>query len=182
MTTLHLDLAPSWHHPGVTYAIIRAELQREADARARLYPKRIEAGRLTQRDADRERALIAALLADVTRMASYAAPDASGTTWRLDPQLSAHPEPVEGREGFTWQDRRACLHRELDMRARFYPQWIAEGRLTQPDADRRTAALEALLEVYDEGWGWPGKAADFEPVWQATRTAQSRVQQTTLAL
>ncbi len=163
--TVHLDLEPSTRHPGVTYAAIRAELQREADARARLYPKRIESGRLTQAEAGRQRALIAALAADVTRMASYDPPDAHGITWRLAPG---------DEHGVSWHDRRACLHRELDLRARFYPQWIAEGRLTQPDADRRTAALACLLEVYDEGWGWAGDARDFPEVHAQTRTAQSR--------
>ena len=180
-TTIHLEIEPSAHHPGVTYAAIRAELQREADARARLYPKRVESGRLTQADAERERALIAAMLADVTRMASYAPPDATGITWRLDPGAE---------HDFTWKQRRFALHRELDMRARLYPQWIAEGRLAQPDANRRTAALECLLELYDEGWGFPpvdpespapakagaDRSADFAAnVWPATRTAQSRI-------
>ena len=175
--TLHLEIEPSAHHPGVSYAAIRAELQREATARARLYPKRVESGRLTPADAARECELIAALLADVATMASYHAADAQNVTWRVEPRLSAHPP--------TWEQRRFCLHRELDLRRRLYPQWIAEGRLTQPDADRQTAALDCLLSVYDQGWGRPpGDPSQFvADVWPTTRTAQSRtIKQEEMAL
>lgn len=192
--TTRLDFEPSLHHPGVTYAAIRAELQREAAQRARLYPKRVEAGRLTPAEAAREQALIAALLADVTRMASYAAPDAQNVTWLLEPQLQYPDCPEEARSAVSmgWKDRRHCLHRELDLRRSFYPQWIAEGRMTQPDADRQTEALDCLLARYDEGWGWPTpdhvhptRRADFftSEVWPTTRTAQSRtVKQEEMAL
>ena len=171
MTTVHLEIEPSARHPGVTYAAIRAELQRELAARGRLYPKRVESGRLTPADAARECELIAALLADVATMASYHAADAQNVTWRVEPRLSDH--------GHTWEQRRFALHRELDLRRRLYPQWIAEGRLTQPDADRQLTTLDCLLSVYDEGWGRPpGDPAQFvAEVWPATRTAQSRTRQ-----
>ena len=189
-TTIRLDFEPSLHHPGVTYAAIRAELQRELAARGRLYPKRVESGRLTPADAARECDLIAAMLADVTTMASYHAADAQNVTWRVTPRLSAHPEGIQ--RDHTWEQRRMALHRELDLRRRIYPQWIAEGRLTQPDATRQLTTLDCLLSIYDEGWGFPlaapgrdaERSADFAAtVWPATRTAQSRtVKQEEMAL
>lgn len=171
MTTLHLEIEPSAYHPDVTYAMIRAELQRELAARGRLYPRRVESGRLTQADAARECELIAAMIADVATMASYHPADAQNVTWRVEPRLSDHPH--------TWEQRRLALHRELDLRLRLYPQWIAEGRLTQLNATRQFATLDCLLEIYDEGWGRPpGDPAQFvAEIWPATRTAQSRTRQ-----
>jgi hypothetical protein len=116
-------------------AELRIELARERDARARVYPQRIEAGRMTEPDAARELALIAAIADDLERMIA--------------------PGPcLAATHAWSWSDRRAALVRELDFRRRLYPQWIANGRLSQADADHRMACLEALGDVYDEGFDW----------------------------
>ncbi|MGR3484038.1 MAG: hypothetical protein ACU0BF_01725 [Paracoccaceae bacterium] len=41
------------------------------------------------------------------------------------------------------------LRRELRMRQRVYPRQIQLGRMTQADADRRIAVLEAVAADYD---------------------------------
>lgn len=38
------------------------------------------------------------------------------------------------------------LRRELGMRQRLYPGWVASGRMTQAEADRQIARLEVALE------------------------------------
>ncbi len=42
-------------------------------------------------------------------------------------------------------DQIACVERELRMRARVYPGWIAAGRMTREKADAETRAMEAVL-------------------------------------
>jgi len=42
------------------------------------------------------------------------------------------------------------LRREIAMRKRMYPQWVAKGTLRQSVADTRIADLENLLELIRE--------------------------------
>lgn len=39
-----------------------------------------------------------------------------------------------------------CVQREIVMRERVYPKWVAAGRLRQADADREIAAMRAVLD------------------------------------
>ncbi len=41
------------------------------------------------------------------------------------------------------------LKRELQMRARVYPRYVADGRLSESDARFRVAALEEVLAVIE---------------------------------
>ena len=43
----------------------------------------------------------------------------------------------------------AALKRELHMRGRVYPHRVAEGRMTQADADREIAVMHAILADYE---------------------------------
>ncbi len=38
-----------------------------------------------------------------------------------------------------------CVKREIAMRRRVYPRWVADGRLIQSKADAEIAAMEAVL-------------------------------------
>lgn len=40
--------------------------------------------------------------------------------------------------------------RELAMRRSAYPRWVANGRMTQTDADRQTEAMAAIVETLEE--------------------------------
>lgn len=40
--------------------------------------------------------------------------------------------------------------RELDLRKEAYPKWVAAGRLSQEQADRQVARMEAILQTL--GW------------------------------
>lgn len=51
---------------------------------------------------------------------------------------------------FTAAEKCAEVQRELTMRRRVFPQWVAAGKLKKADADRRMAILEAIAEDYAE--------------------------------
>lgn len=40
-----------------------------------------------------------------------------------------------------------CAERELAMRQRVYPNWVAGGRLSQEKADHEIAAMRAIVET-----------------------------------
>lgn len=44
--------------------------------------------------------------------------------------------------------KRSCLEREIKMRRRVYPRWVADGRMTQAKADEEIAVMEAILADY----------------------------------
>lgn len=56
----------------------------------------------------------------------------------------APPPPV------TKADKRHCLKRELALRKRHYPRWVAGGRMPQGEADREIEVLSAILADYLE--------------------------------
>jgi hypothetical protein len=39
----------------------------------------------------------------------------------------------------------ACVKREIKMRERVYPRWVADGRMTQQLADREIELMKAVL-------------------------------------
>lgn len=134
-----IDLAQpveSRRFPAVRWSDCRAEVDRELAYRNRAYPDRVASGRMTTADADYQRAILAAIGADVDRMA-HSGPDAPPAVHR-----------------YSWNERRQALSREIDMRERFYPEWVASGRLTQPVADRQLLCIRAVLWRYDCGFDW----------------------------
>ncbi|WP_439579465.1 hypothetical protein [Elioraea sp.] len=52
----------------------------------------------------------------------------------------------------------ACVEREIALRRRAYPRWVQAGRMTQRDADREFAEMEAVLATLR------GLKAEVEPV------------------
>lgn len=48
----------------------------------------------------------------------------------------------------TASDKRAAIEREIKMRRRVYPRWVADGRMTQAKADSEIAIMEAIAEDY----------------------------------
>jgi len=41
----------------------------------------------------------------------------------------------------------ACIEREIAMRKRVYPAWVASGRMSQAKADAELLAMRAVLET-----------------------------------
>lgn len=136
--------------PGITYAIATAEVERELASRRRLYPDRVDKGRMKQQEADFQIDVMTAIAADTIRMGQI-----------------GQEETPPATHAFTWFDRRRALERELDLRGRFYPQWIASLRLTQANADRQMDAIKAILWRYDAGFDWQ----DAQLTGDARRTA-----------
>lgn len=130
-------MEPNPKFPGIAWSDLAAELRREHDARAALYPGLIAKGRMTEAEGARGRAVMLAMASDLPRMESR---------WE---QPGTPPD-----HDFTWTERRNALLRELAYRARHYPLWISDGKLNQVDADRRVARLEALLQIYEGGFDW----------------------------
>lgn len=130
-------------HPAIPLAAIGRELERERRQRRQFYPNRVKSGNMLPAEAERQLALVDAWLEDCTRIQAC---------W-FDTRGSL---PWAPRHGFTWQERRAGLLRELELRDRVYPRWIADGRVLEKDAAHRIACLQCLLEVYEDGWDWRG--------------------------
>jgi hypothetical protein len=49
----------------------------------------------------------------------------------------------------TTADKAACARREAKMRARVYPRWVANGKMTQAQAERETAIMNAIAQDYE---------------------------------
>lgn len=126
--------------PHITLATLANELAREVGERRRVYPSRVSQGKMLQRECDYQINLFMALQQDVTRMRAC---------W-VDRQIP----PPPATHGFTWSARRAALLRELDLRSRFYPEWVGNGRLLEREAAHRIACVQCLLEIYEDGWDW----------------------------
>lgn len=48
----------------------------------------------------------------------------------------------------TRDDKIAALRREMALRERVYPKWIASGRMKQSKADHELAVMRAILADY----------------------------------
>lgn len=43
----------------------------------------------------------------------------------------------------------ACVRREISMRKRVYPRWVATQKMTQEEADRQILVMEAVLATLE---------------------------------
>jgi hypothetical protein len=50
----------------------------------------------------------------------------------------------------TIDDEIACVRREIAMRQRVYPAWVAKGKMKQEKADHEIAAMRAVLIRLEE--------------------------------
>lgn len=50
----------------------------------------------------------------------------------------------------TYGEKRAAAEREVKQRRRVYPRLVESRRMTQQQADRETAIMEAIAEDYRE--------------------------------
>ena len=47
----------------------------------------------------------------------------------------------------TLEDQISCVRRELGFRERLYPRWVADGRMTQKQADDEITTMRAVLRT-----------------------------------
>lgn len=52
----------------------------------------------------------------------------------------------EVKERFSLQDLISCASREVAMRQRLYPRWVAEGRMTREKAAREVDLMQEIVE------------------------------------
>jgi hypothetical protein len=52
-------------------------------------------------------------------------------------------------EHYTYADLRACLSRELSLRAKVYPGRVASGMMTEGEAAREKAMMKTLISIID---------------------------------
>lgn len=52
--------------------------------------------------------------------------------------------------GSLWTDEQKleAIEREVKMRRRVYPRWVADGRMTKRKADEELAIMQAIAEDY----------------------------------
>ncbi len=124
--------------PQLTFADVAAELQREGEQRARVYPDRVAKGMMQAAEADYQIAIWAAIGVDLAADMQLPGSDA------YDSHKFSHAQRV------------TALQRELDMRRQYYPGWVGKSRMTQAQADHRTAAIGAMLYRYQCGYAWRG--------------------------
>jgi len=58
----------------------------------------------------------------------------------------------------TIDEQIACVRRELAMRQRVYPKWVAGGRMKQADADKELERMQAVHDTLSDvkrGMGLP---------------------------
>lgn len=135
-------MIPHLAFPNVTMQAVEAELARELEQRRKVYPGRVAKGNMTPAEADAEIAIAVAWTQDAWRIKQ---------AWFID-----HAPPAPATHGLTWNVRRNALLRELELRDRLYPQWIASGRLLDRHAAGQIAALRCLLAIYEDGFDWFG--------------------------
>jgi hypothetical protein len=49
---------------------------------------------------------------------------------------------------FTAKEKAACAEREVKMRERVYPRWVAEGRVSQAAANVQLAIMQEIADEY----------------------------------
>lgn len=111
---------------------LKAELRDELDKRQSIYPGRVNKGRMTRAEADKE--------LRVWR----------GVMQSVDPAAM----PDTGVEA-TWTEQVHGLRREIGLRRHFYPQWIMAGRIDAGEAERKLLLLE---QWHDRLWHGVGTA------------------------
>lgn len=56
-------------------------------------------------------------------------------------------EDERGPSPYTLTEQIAEVKREIALRHRLYPRWIAEARMAQPTAERQIACMTAVLHT-----------------------------------
>lgn len=55
-----------------------------------------------------------------------------------------------GAEPVSLQDMLGCARRELAMRKRVYPGWVARGKMEADKAELETRFMEAIVQHFEE--------------------------------
>lgn len=138
--------------PGIGFAQLAAELEREGQHRRAFYRHQVQRGRMAEGEARFQLAIVSAWLDDTARMRAAFEPVASGKPAH---NPNSGPNQQQAQHGLTWRQRTSALLRELELRAQVYPREVAEGTLDAAAAAHRVQCLQLLLSFYDDGLDWP---------------------------
>lgn len=50
----------------------------------------------------------------------------------------------------TREEKIACIKREIEMRHKVYPRWIANGKMSMDKAGREIEVMQDILEDYEK--------------------------------
>lgn len=132
----------------ISAARIAEELTRELEARRMAYPRRVEKGQMHQYDADRQIDLLHAVRDDFSWLELFAISKV-GEGADPAPALTEKREAAEAAIlKYRWSEIVAELRREILLRRRFYPRWIAAGTLDRASARRQMERIEAAHFAY----------------------------------
>ena len=67
---------------------------------------------------------------------------------RAGGRAECSPDGARWRDVAAGGEKRECAEREVKMRRRVYPNWIAAGRMTQEAADKQIAMMDEIAADY----------------------------------
>ncbi len=128
--------------------LIVGEIEREMHHRRSAYPRHVAKGQKSPEEAEHEIDLMAAIHADLATLLLL-------DRWYLSRSVDHARELDEAQRRAAdriapcgWSALVACLRREIDLRRRYYPRWIAAGSLQADDARRQLERIEAAHFLY----------------------------------
>lgn len=133
--------------------LLRDELERELHQRRNSYPARVDKGRMHRHDAERGIDMMRALVEHYRRIetmdAWYEGQDTpqGDTLWQAHLKQDAIAEAA--LQPFRWSEVVIALQREILLRRKYYPQWIAGGTL---EPLRARHQLERIETVHFHWW------------------------------
>jgi hypothetical protein len=145
--TAPFNIWPHHAYEGVSWIDLQQEIRREIQRRRETFPRLVQKGQLSKQEAEYETEIFKALLEDLGRFEQAAKPVDEG-------KPCLNPLKLHKLHSFTWHQRRAAITRELDYRAKVYPNWISKGQITQADATRNVQRLTCLRAIYELGTDW----------------------------
>ncbi|MEV4934387.1 hypothetical protein [Sphingobium sp. LSP13-1-1.1] len=128
--------------------LLREELERELHQRRASYPGRVDKGRMHAHDAEQGINLMRGLVEHYRRVEAMDAWYEGRDTPQGEALWQAHlkQDAIAGQalQPFRWSEVVCALQREIILRRRYYPQWIAGGTLEPIRARHQIERIEAV--------------------------------------
>jgi predicted DCC family thiol-disulfide oxidoreductase YuxK len=145
--------------------LLGAEIERTATAFAAAAEGRIAKGLLTEGEARRAQATLAAIAADLAAERTWIASVAAGV---VPPSLSDQLAEMARQSRIRWPDKVMALRQLIEARRRDGPAEVRKGRLTDAEARAQLERIEAVHAQYwllGFAWESPTGAPKHSPTW-----------------